>query len=177
MDLSDILVTPTQSLGNSSAAEFPRVHITRSAAIFISLLGLFNFVFGLICNSLVITTILRTKSLVNSSINRAVLSLCCADLITVVVDQPLLALTLIGNFYGYMVISAGGVVPNCSALYFYFVVALVQHWFLPRPVLFSFSGGICSNHGLSRHRSGALLFDKSPVRKGETFKESDISKW
>ncbi len=67
------------------------------------MLGACTFVLGLVCNSLVVSTILRTRSLFHSSINRAVLSLCLADFITVLVDQPLMLITLIGNHYGFSV--------------------------------------------------------------------------
>ena len=88
---------------NASFANGTTVRITLEAAAVIWTLAAFNFVFGLVCNSLVISTILRTKSLCNSSINRAVLSLCLADLLTVVVEVPLMAVTLVGNYIEFMV--------------------------------------------------------------------------
>ena len=87
------------------------VRITLEAASVIWTLAAFNFVFGLVCNSLVISTILRTKSLCNSSINRAVLSLCLADLLTVIVGMPLMVVTLVGNYVEFMV---GNIVENNS---------------------------------------------------------------
>ena len=92
------LITKSASFKNDTA-----VHITLEAASVVWTLAAFNFVFGLVCNSLVISTILRTKSLCNSSINRAVLSLCLADLLTVIVEMPLMAVTLVGNYVDFMV--------------------------------------------------------------------------
>ena len=88
---------------NGSLANVTTVRITLEAASVIWTLAAFNFVFGLVCNSLVISTILRTKSLCNSSINRAVLSLCLADLLTVIVEVPLMTVTLVGNYAEFMV--------------------------------------------------------------------------
>jgi hypothetical protein len=61
------------------------------------------FVSGLVCNAFVISTIWRTRALRTSSINRAVLSLCVADILSVLADIPLTALIVIGNAAGYAV--------------------------------------------------------------------------
>jgi len=58
---------------------------------------------GAVCNVLVVITIRRTRTLAASSINRAVVSLCLADLLTVVVEAPLTMSILIGNFVGHVV--------------------------------------------------------------------------
>ena len=98
MDVLSELANNASSTNGAAA-----VRITLEAASAIWTLAAFNFVFGLVCNSLVISTILRTKSLCNSSINRAVLSLCLADLLTVIVGMPLMVVTLVGNYVEFMV--------------------------------------------------------------------------
>ena len=97
MEVSELTSNGTSFTNGTS------VRITLEAASVIWTLAAFNFVFGLVCNSLVISTILRTKSLCNSSINRAVLSLCLADLLTVIVGMPLMVVTLVGNYVEFMV--------------------------------------------------------------------------
>ena len=96
-------VSERTASNNGSLANVTTVRITLEAASVIWTMASFNFVFGLVCNSLVISTILRTKSLCNSSINRAVLSLCLADLLTVIVEVPLMTVTLVGNYVEFMV--------------------------------------------------------------------------
>ena len=46
---------------------------------------------------IIIMTIIMTKKLLNTSINRAVLNLCLADLLVILVDVPLTTVILIAN--------------------------------------------------------------------------------
>lgn len=87
----------------SSASNISFVHINlETLSVALSISGL-TLIVGLVCNFCVILTILRTPSLRTSSINRAVLSLCVADLITVLADIPITAAILVGNHYFYLV--------------------------------------------------------------------------
>lgn len=55
---------------------------------------------GLTCNLLVMVTVWRSPSLTASSINRAVMSLCLADLVCVAAEIPLAQAVLVANFRG-----------------------------------------------------------------------------
>ena len=88
---------------NETDDAMPRVHITKGALAITSCIFILIFVVGLVCNALVIATICRTRTLRTSSINRAVLSLCFADLITSVLDVPFTFLILLGNYFDFMV--------------------------------------------------------------------------
>ena len=79
------------------------VVISREALVVCSIVNLAGCISGAACNILVIMTIAMTKKLYNSSINRAVLTLCLADLFAVLVDVPLTTTLLIGNHLSYMV--------------------------------------------------------------------------
>ena len=72
--------------------------ISRPALAFSLSTCLVTMIIGAVCNFFVIFTILKTRSLRQSSINRAVLNLCCADLITVCLDVPLMSMILITNY-------------------------------------------------------------------------------
>ena len=159
---------------NGSLANVTTVRITLEAASVIWTLAAFNFVFGLVCNSLVISTILRTKSLCNSSINRAVLSLCLADLLTVIVEVPLMTVTLVGNYVEFMV---GITVKNQTRPWFHrsvFSSALVKHWLLLRAVLLPLVGDNSTSHVLPCHRRRAVLLDQPSLREGETSPKGDL---
>ena len=79
------------------------VVISQEALVVCSIVNLAGCVSGAACNILVMMTIAMTKKLYNSSINRAVLTLCLADLFAVLVDVPLTTTILIGNHLSYMV--------------------------------------------------------------------------
>ena len=64
-----------------------------------------GLVSGTICNILVIMTIAMTKKLLSTSINRAVLNLCIADLLVILVDVPLTSIVLVGNYNHYLAVS------------------------------------------------------------------------
>ena len=64
-----------------------------------------GFISGTICNFLVIMTITMTKKLLNTSINRAVLNLCIADLLVILVDVPLTSVVLLGNYNHSLLVS------------------------------------------------------------------------
>ena len=64
-----------------------------------------GLVSGTICNILVIMTIAMTKKLLNTSINRAVLNLCIADLLVILVDVPLTSIVLVGNYNHHLAVS------------------------------------------------------------------------
>ena len=68
-------------------------------------INLIGIISGTICNSLVIMTIIMTKKLLNTSINRAVLNLCLADLLVILVDVPLTTVILIANNKQYFLVS------------------------------------------------------------------------
>ena len=61
-----------------------------------------GLVCGTICNILVIMTIAMTKKLLNTSINRAVLNLCIADLLVILIDVPLTSIVLVGNYNHFL---------------------------------------------------------------------------
>ena len=79
------------------------VVISQEALVVCSIVNLAGCISGAACNILVMMTIAMTKKLYNSSINRAVLTLCLADLFAVLVDVPLTTTILIGNHLSYMV--------------------------------------------------------------------------
>ena len=79
------------------------VVISQEALIVCAVVDILGFFTGTICNFLVVITISMTKKLCNSSINRAVLNLCLADLFVILVDIPLTTTILIGNHIHYAV--------------------------------------------------------------------------
>ena len=79
------------------------VQITKASMAVTSIIFSLIFFVGVICNTLVITTICRTHTLRTSSINRAVLSLCLADLLTSMLDVPFTFIILLGNYLEIMV--------------------------------------------------------------------------
>ena len=81
------------------------VHIYVETLVVTTLMNSVTFVGGFLCNVMVIQTILRTNTLKTSSINRAVMNLCFADLITVLVDTPVSTIILYGNHLHIMVIT------------------------------------------------------------------------
>ena len=169
MDVLSELANNASSTNGAAA-----VRITLEAASVIWTLAAFNFVFGLVCNSLVISTILRTKSLCNSSINRAVLSLCLADLLTVIVGMPLMVVTLVGNYVEFMV---GNKIENSSRSsqkVLFTSAALVEHWLLLRAVFLALVGANRSSHVLPGDRRGAVLLDQQSLREGETSQKSHL---
>ena len=80
-----------------------KIVISQEALIICSVVDILGFIMGTICNSLVILTIILTRKLRSSSINRAVLHLCMADLFVIMIDVPLTTTILIGNHIHYMV--------------------------------------------------------------------------
>ena len=88
---------------NRTPAEVPHIQVRAATLYFLVSLLLFILVAGTLCNACVILTICRTMTLRRSSINRAVLSLCCANLLALTLDLPLTCLVLVGNFHDFMV--------------------------------------------------------------------------
>jgi hypothetical protein len=81
----------------------PTILISRPALAFTTSVNLVAVLVGTVCNCCVIVTILKTRNLRRSSINRAVLNLCFADLLTIFLDVPLTSAILLGNYFGYQV--------------------------------------------------------------------------
>ena len=93
----------TSQVYNLSSEITEIVVVSREALMVSSFLNMAGFISGTICNTLVIMTIAMTKKLLNTSINRAVLNLCLADLLVILIDVPLTTTILIGNYMNYMV--------------------------------------------------------------------------
>ena len=93
----------TSQVYNLSSETTEIVVVSREALMVSSFLNMAGFISGTICNTLVIMTIAMTKKLLNTSINRAVLNLCLADLLVILIDVPLTTTILIGNYMNYMV--------------------------------------------------------------------------
>ena len=81
------------------------VIISKEALIVTTAINVTGFISGTICNSLVMMTIAMTKKLLNTSINRAVLNLCLADLLVILVDVPLTTSILVGNYIHFNMVS------------------------------------------------------------------------
>ena len=97
------LIQPNLQMINFTETMSDNVFISREAVVVSSFVNVAGFVSGLICNTLVMMTITMTKKLLNTSINRAVLNLCMADLFVILVDVPLTLTILVGNHINYMV--------------------------------------------------------------------------
>ena len=85
---------------NDTDIDIVEVRISSPAVTASVAFGISSFLLGLACNALVIATILRTRSLKTSSINQAVLSLCVADVVTVLLDVPATSIILLLNHLG-----------------------------------------------------------------------------
>ena len=81
------------------------VIISKEALIVTTAINVTGFISGTICNSLVMMTIAMTKKLLNTSINRAVLNLCLADLLVILIDVPLTTAILVGNYIHFNMVS------------------------------------------------------------------------
>ena len=97
------LVLPCVEEGNELGKH---IKVTRAALVFCSTVNACGFFIGLVCNILVIVTISMTRKLYKSSINRAVMNLCFANVLVVVLDIPLTNIILFGNFTDQMVINS-----------------------------------------------------------------------
>ena len=100
-DCFDIEGTRPDNGTNDASCDY--VHISREALAFNAILNLTTMAVGLVCNTCVIFTVAKTKHLRRSSINRAVVNLCIADLVTICLDLPLTTSILVGNYYQVMV--------------------------------------------------------------------------
>ena len=104
----------TSQTYNQSSEITENVVISREALMVCSFVNMAGFISGTICNTLVIMTIAMTKKLLNTSINRAVLNLCIADLLVILIDIPLTTTILIGNHMNYVV--------SMNTLHIYYVI-------------------------------------------------------
>ena len=102
--MSDVITNNfTSHPDNQSSETTENVVISKEALMLCSFVNVVGFISGTICNTLVIMTIAMTKKLLNTSINRAVLNLCLADLLVILIDVPLTTTILIGNHLNYTV--------------------------------------------------------------------------
>ena len=103
----DLLLTTNFTFPSNSCDSSNKIRdivlISREALVLCSFVNAAGFVSGTICNTLVMVTIAMTRKLLNTSINRAVLNLCLADLFVILIDVPLTTAILIGNHINYMV--------------------------------------------------------------------------
>ena len=120
--MSDVITNNfTSHSDNQSSETTENVVISKEALMLCSFVNVVGFISGTICNTLVIMTIAMTKKLLNTSINRAVLNLCLADLLVILIDVPLTTTILIGNHLNYtvsIILSAITIMFSRSNLYF-----------------------------------------------------------
>ena len=137
-----------------------------------------TFAVGLACNALAAATIVRTRALIASSINRAVLSLCLADLICVLAELPLATAVVAANFAGDMVCTRKKRWSlTLSPLTTRPLLASVQPSAVQGPDVQLHPVPLDSDHGLPRHRHRALLLHSEAFRERGPRKEGQHPHW